>query len=110
MSNKGMEARVQEKSDKPSAVSAAAAQPKSVVSVDDGLLADVEVDLTAVLGQGRMTVAQLKALKSGTVVTLDESVADQADLLLNGKRIARGEIVMVGDQFGIRITELGKPE
>lgn len=74
--------------------------------IDGDLLRDIPVTLDARLGQAEMTVAELMALKSGSVVTLDRSVADHVDLHLNGVLVARGEIVAVGDQFGVRIIEI----
>lgn len=76
--------------------------------IDIALLGDVEIALEARLGEATLTISDLTALKSGSVVTLDRSLADHADIYLNGKMIARGEIVAVDKSFGIRITEIAK--
>lgn len=76
--------------------------------IDIALLGDVEIALEARLGEATLTISDLTALKSGSVVILDRSLADHADIYLNGKMIARGEIVAVDKSFGIRITEIAK--
>lgn len=70
------------------------------------LVGHVELDCEAVLGHGRLTVSQLSALSEGDVVPLDRTPADPVDILVNGKAIARGEIVTADGMFAVRITEL----
>jgi flagellar motor switch protein FliN len=66
----------------------------------------VTVELTVEVGRTRMSLGETLALGPGSVVTLDR-VADQpVDLLVNGRRIARGEVVVIDEQFGMRITEV----
>lgn len=77
-----------------------------IAPINADLFRGVEVSLEARLGQARMTVADMMALKSGSVVTLDTGLADHVDLYLNDKLIARGEIVAVDDRFGVRILEI----
>lgn len=77
-----------------------------IVAINSDLLRDVKVQLDVRLGQTEITVGDLTALEPGSVVTLERSVADFADLYLNGVTIARGEIVAVGEKFGIRIVEI----
>ncbi len=74
--------------------------------IDDQLLRDVDVEIEARLGDTRMTVADLMALKADSVVVLDRSLADHVELYLKGVAIARGEIVAVGDKLGVRVLEL----
>lgn len=71
------------------------------------LVDHVEVGCEAVIGGGSLTIARLNALAKGDVVTLDRSPADPVDIRVNGKTIARGEIVTVGDRFAVRLTEIG---
>lgn len=73
------------------------------------LLRDVEMEVTAELGQTRMTVRELLSLAPGAVVELDRAAGSPADLLVNGTLIARGEVVVVDEEYGIRITELVGP-
>lgn len=70
------------------------------------LVGHVELDCDAVFGHGTMTVSQLSALAAGDVVTLDRTPADPVDIVVNGKTIARGEIVTADGKFAVRITEL----
>lgn len=70
------------------------------------LLRDVEMEVTAELGRTRMTVRELLSLSPGMVVELDRAAGSPADLLVNGRLIARGEVVVVDEDFGIRITEI----
>lgn len=70
------------------------------------LLRDVEMEVTVELGRTRMTVRELLTLTPGAVVELDRAAGSPADLLVNGTLIARGEIVVVDEDFGIRITEI----
>ena len=73
------------------------------------LLRDVEMEVTAELGRTRMTVRELLSLAPGAVVELDRAAGSPADLLVNGRLIARGEVVVVDEDFGIRITEILGP-
>jgi flagellar motor switch protein FliN/FliY len=77
-----------------------------LVPIDTALLANMQVVLEARLGETRMTVAQLMELKAGNVIELERSIADHVDIYLNSALVARGEIVAVGEMFGVRITEL----
>lgn len=68
------------------------------------LLRDIELTVTVEVGRARMRVKDLLALHEGSVIELDRPVGSPVDLLANGRTIARGEIVLVEDQLGIRIT------
>ena len=70
------------------------------------LLGDVEMGVTAELGRTRMTVRDLLNLSPGAVVELDRVAGSPVDLLVNGTLIARGEVVVVDDEFGVRISEI----
>ncbi len=76
------------------------------VALNRELLQGVKVALEVRLGEAAMTVEEMMALKSGAVVTLATGLADQVELYLNGMLVARGEIVAVGDKYGVRIVEL----
>jgi flagellar motor switch protein FliN/FliY len=73
------------------------------------LLHHVEMDVTAELGRTRMSVRDLISLTPGGVVELDRAAGGPADLLVNGRLIARGEVVVIDENFGIRITEIVPP-
>lgn len=70
------------------------------------LLRGVEMEVTVELGRTRMTVSNLLSLAPGAVVELDRAAGSPADVLVNGTLIARGEVVVVDEDFGIRITEI----
>ncbi len=71
------------------------------------LVDHVEVDCEATLGTGTITIGRLSSIAKGEVIQLDRSPADPIDLKVNGKVIARGEIVTVEGQFAIRLTQIG---
>ena len=68
-------------------------------------LAEVKVKFSAQLGGCKMLVRDLLNLDKDSVIQLDRLAGDTADLLINGVPIARGEVIMIGQSFGIRITE-----
>jgi flagellar motor switch protein FliN len=70
------------------------------------LLRNVEMSVTAELGRTRMTVAELLSLTPGSVVELDKAAGTPIDLLVNGTLIARGEVVVIDEEFGVRISEI----
>jgi flagellar motor switch protein FliN len=82
------------------------AVPEAGVATDLERLHDVSVELTVEVGRTRMTLGQALALGPGSVVTLDRLADRPVDLLINGKSIARGEVVVIDEQFGLRITEV----
>ncbi len=70
------------------------------------LLLDVPVSLTVELGSTKMPMKEVLALCGGSVVTLDKVAEAPVELLVNGKLLARGEVVVVDNKFGIKITEI----
>ena len=70
------------------------------------LVLDVPVSLTAELGGCKLPMGDVLQLNLGSVVQLDKLASEPVDLLVNGKLIARGEVVVLEDRFGIKITEL----
>jgi len=71
-----------------------------------GLLKDIDVRLTVELGSTDMRLRDVCGLAEGQVVMLDRLVDEPLDLLVNGKVIARGEVVAEGNRFGLRIIEM----
>ncbi|MGF1648176.1 MAG: flagellar motor switch protein FliN [Kineosporiaceae bacterium] len=70
------------------------------------LLRSVPMEVTAEIGRTRMTIQELLALTPGAVVELDRPVGSPADVLVNGRLFARGEVVVVDEDFAIRVTEI----
>lgn len=73
---------------------------------DLDLLSDVALEVTVQLGQVRLRVRDLLSLAEGSIIELDRTVGAPVDVLANGSLIARGDVVVVGDELGVRITEL----
>jgi flagellar motor switch protein FliN/FliY len=74
------------------------------------LLQDVDVKLTVEIGSTSLTLRELLALGEASVIELDRQANELLDVLVNGTLIGRGEVVTVGDRFGVRMTELVSPE
>jgi flagellar motor switch protein FliN/FliY len=90
------------------AVAAPAAGPVPVASATRGveLLHGVAMEVTVELGRTRLSVRELLALTPGDVLELDRAAGSPADLLVNGRLIARGEVVVVDEDFALRVTEI----
>lgn len=73
------------------------------------MLMDVPLRVTVELGRTQMSVRQVLELQNGAVVELDRMAGEAVDVLVNDKLMARGEVVVVDDKFGIRITEIIAP-
>ena len=71
-----------------------------------GALGSIEMRLTVEIGAARMTLAELAALQPGGIVELDRRVDERIDILVNDRLLARGDVVTIGDRFGVRIVEL----
>ena len=73
------------------------------------LVEHVQVKLVVTLGEAEMSISKLFSLAANDVVTLDRDADAPVDIRLNGKVVARGALVAVGDKFGVRVTEI-QPE
>lgn len=73
---------------------------------DLGRLQNVPVELAVEIGRTRMTIGEALALGPGSVVTVGRLAGDPVDLLVNGRVIARGEVVAIDEEMGLRITEI----
>ena len=72
-------------------------------------MVDVPVQLTTELGRTRITIKSLLQLSQGSVVELDGLAGQPMDVFINGYLIAQGEVVVVNDKFGIRLTDIITP-
>jgi flagellar motor switch protein FliN/FliY len=114
-------AMAEQTSSAPAAAPAAAAQPaaKAVFkplsgsseksNADIDLIMDVPVQLTVELGRTRLTIKNLLQLGQGSVVELDGLAGEPMDIFVNGYLIAQGEVVVVDDKYGIRLTDIITP-
>ncbi len=78
--------------------------PPEKVSMD--LLRDVTLDLKIELGRTRMHLDEILQLRKGSVVTLDKLAGDLVDVYVNGRLVARGEVLVLNDNFCVRVAEL----
>lgn len=76
---------------------------------DINLIMDIPVRLSVELGRTKMTIKKLLNLSQGSVVALDGLAGEPLDILINGYLIAQGEVVVVSDNYGIRITDIITP-
>ena len=74
------------------------------------LLQDVDVKLTVEIGTTTLSLRELLALGEASVIELDRQAGELLDVLVNGTLIGRGEVVTVGERFGVKMTELVAPE
>ncbi|WP_375249600.1 flagellar motor switch protein FliN [Sphingomonas sp.] len=74
------------------------------------LLQDVDVKLTVEIGSTTLSLRELLALGEASVIELDRQAGELLDVLVNGTLIGRGEVVTVGERFGVKMTELVAPE
>jgi len=78
--------------------------------LDLGPVLDVPVELTVEIGRTTMTIRQTMALAPGSVIALNKMAGEPVDLLVNGQTIARGEVVAIDEEFGLRITQVVSPK
>jgi flagellar motor switch protein FliN/FliY len=91
-------------------VSQPAFQPLNATPTTDGdnldLILDVPLDLSVVLGRSKKTVKEILSFNAGSVIELDKLTDEPLEILLNGKLIAKGEVVVINENFGVRITNI----
>jgi flagellar motor switch protein FliN/FliY len=74
------------------------------------VLENIDVQMTVEVGRSEITIRDLLRLSEGSILELDRLAGDPLDILINGTMIAKGEVVMVGERFGIRFGEIIEPE
>lgn len=79
---------------------------RGTAEADLSRLADIPMELSVEIGRTHMTVGETLDLRPGSVVMLERVAGEAADLLVNGTPIARGEVVVVDEQYGLRVTEI----
>src|SRR5579872_442986 len=97
----------------PAAEIHAAPEPAKPMTTGDSnldLLLGVDLSVTLRFGQRTLTLREIMDLSSGSIIELDRQVQEPADLLLGDKLIARGEVVIVDGNYGLRITEVADPQ
>jgi flagellar motor switch protein FliN/FliY len=74
------------------------------------LVLDFSLEISVRLGNAQRTLGELFHLTTGTVIELDRMLSEPVELLVNGRGFARGEVITIGEHFGIRITSIDRPE
>ncbi len=85
---------------------AAPGQDSAPADADLRRLSDIPMELSVELGRTQMTVGETLDLRVGSLVTLDSAAGQPAALLVNGTAIARGEVIVVDERYGLRVTEI----
>jgi flagellar motor switch protein FliN/FliY len=85
---------------------AAKATPRSHAGESMSFLKDVEVEITLEIGRRRMRIADVLKLGSGQTLELAKAAGEPLDIFVNGRLLGRGEAVVAGDRYGVRITEI----
>ena len=73
-----------------------------------GLIMDVPLEVTVELGRTTKSISEILNFAPGTIIELDRIAGEPIDVLVNGKFVARGEVVVIEENFGIRVTEIIK--
>jgi len=107
----GEQASVEAKAAQPAQIfqqlGGGAAQGGAMQDLD--MILDIPVALTVELGRTKISIRNLLQLAHGSVVELEELAGEPMDVLVNGTLIAQGEVVVVNDKFGIRLTDIITP-
>jgi len=93
----------------PAAFTNFSSTPGNMPSGDINMILDIPVQLTVELGRTRIPIKNILQLAQGSVVELDALAGEPMDVLVNGYLIAQGEVVVVNDKFGIRLTDIVTP-
>jgi len=85
-------------------------QVEKLGSRNVSMLMDVELKVTVELGRKLMTIAEILNLGKGAVIELAKAAGEPLDIYVNGTRMAKGEVVVIDEQFAVRITDLASPK
>jgi len=85
---------------------ATASSGAPIADADLARLHAVPVELAVEIGRTRMTIGDTLGLGPGSIITLNRMAGEPVDLLVNGRHIARGEVVVIDEEFGLRVTEV----
>lgn len=77
---------------------------------DLDMVLDVPVELSVEIGRTTMTIRETLEIGPGAIITLNKMTGEPVDLLVNGRRIARGEVVAIDEEFGLRVTQVVTPD
>ena len=84
-------------------------EPVQVNDANIGLILDVPLKVTVELGRTHKSIKEVLELTNGSIVELDKLAGEPVDIQVNGKFLAKGEVVVIDENFGVRITEIASP-
>ena len=84
--------------------------PVQVNDANIGLILDVALQVTVELGRTKKSIKEILELTNGSIVELDKLAGEPVDIQVNGKLLAKGEVVVIDENFGVRITDIVSPE
>jgi flagellar motor switch protein FliN/FliY len=99
--------RTKEPEIKPGAETKAEGSPKEAPNLD--FILDLPLEVSVELGRARMLISELLQLGQGSVIELNKLAGEPVEIFVNQKLIARGEVVVVNDKFGIKMTDILSP-
>ena len=84
-------------------------EPVQINEANIGLILDVPLQVTVELGRTRKTIKEILDLTTGSIVELDKLAGEPVEIQVNGHFLAKGEVVVIDENFGVRITEIATP-
>lgn len=92
-------------------VSASVARPSATADTEGiGILMDIPLEISVELGRVKMLVKDIVELGTGSIVEIDKAAGEPVDVMVNGRLVAKGEVVVIEDNFGVRLTEILNPQ
>jgi flagellar motor switch protein FliN/FliY len=93
----------------PAKIERPATEPTDSSTGSLDLLKDVEVEITLEIGRRRLRIADVLKLSRGQTLELSKAAGEPLDIFVNGRLLGRGEAIVMGDRYGVRITEIVAP-
>lgn len=84
-------------------------EPVQVNEANIGLILDVPLQVTVELGRTKKSIKEILELTNGSIVELDKLAGEPVEIQVNGKYLAKGEVVVIDENFGVRITDIASP-
>ena len=83
--------------------------PVPVNDANIGLILDVPLEVTVELGRTKKSIKDVLELTNGSIIELERLAGEPVDIMVNGKYLAKGEVVVIDENFGVRITDIASP-
>jgi flagellar motor switch protein FliN/FliY len=94
----------------PSLAGSVVRQPSATDTEGIGILMDIPLEISVELGRVKMLVKDIVELGTGSIVEIDKAAGEPVDVMVNGRLVAKGEVVVIEDNFGVRLTEILNPQ